>query len=517
MKLITSISITILILSLYACSKRGTMEKEPNNSFATANDIVIDGKVRGYMDNPGDRDFYRLVLEKSGIIDVNCSGVKGINLAVKVWKGEEEPRLLKWIDDNRKSSPERLVNLGVIPGTYYFEVVQSDRDARKANRETPYELELKFREAISEESEPNDAKDEADSLRADTEMTGYFSPAYNRLNNSAENLHREEDWYAVEVQLKNDAPTLLNVALSGVPEVNSTLAIYDEDDKLVAAADNGGAGEAEAITGAGIQKSGSYYIVVAAKGYAANNDEPYTLKVSMLERDAGAEMEKNDDFDTANTITNNVITGTINARNDRDVFLYQVGKPSTFRIELRPADDMDLICTLHNKEREKIIDINNAGSGKKEVYPDFFADRDFYIEVSMRSRDSLPTGEYVLSVTPIEDTGSVEREPNNEASQANVIKGNTIIGYTSFKGDRDYFALGYDSRVKQRFEVRGAKGGMIRVSVTDPLGYIIKTVEVRGEKKAAFSEMIDKKGYVVVESVTESYDNPYTILLRGEE
>ena len=515
MKLAASISIAILLVSLLACSKRGKMEKEPNNSFATANGIALDEKHIGYMDDPNDRDFYRLVVEKRGIVDVNCSGVKGINIAMKIWKGEEEPKLLKWIDDNRKSSPERLANLGVIPGIYYIEVFQSDRDTRKANRETAYELELKGREAISEESEPNDTKEEADSLRPDTEMTGYFSPAYNRLNNSTENLHREEDWFAVDIQLKNDAPSLLNVTLSGVAEVNSILELYDEDGKLIASADNGGAGEPEAISGAGIQKSGTYYIMVAAKGYAANNDEPYTLNASVLARDSGTEMESNDDFNTANVIVNNVITGKINNRSDRDFFLYPVEKPSVYRVELRPADSMDLLCSLYNKDREKIIDINGTGAGKREVFPDFSADRDFYIQVSMRSRDSLPTGEYVLSVTPLEDTGNMEREPNNEASQANVIRGNTITGFTSFRGDKDYFALAYDSRVKEQFEARGPKGGMIKVSVTDPLGYIIRTVEVRGDRKVTFSEMIDKKGYIVVESVTESYDNPYTIILRG--
>ena len=517
MKIISYITISLLLLPLLACTRSGKKEKEPNNSFATAGDITLDARFTGLMDTPNDRDYYRLVVDKRGVIDVNCSGVRGINLAVKVWKGEEEPRLLKWIDDNRKSSPERLVNLGVIPGTYYFEILQSDRDTRKSSAESAYELELKGRDAISEESEPNDSKDEADSLHLDEEITGYFSPAYNRMNENTENLHREEDWFVADVALRSDAPALLTVSLSGVTGINSTLLLYDADDTLISTADNGGAGESETITGAGIQKSGSYYIVVASKGYTVNNDEPYTLKVTMLERDAGAEMEKNDDFESANGIVNNAITGKINSRKDRDLFLYGVARPTVFRIELRPADDMDTICSIYNKDREKIIDINNAGSGKKEVYPNFFSEKDFYIEVTMRSRDSLPTGEYLLSVTPLEDAEGMEREPNNDAQQANGIKGKTISGYTSFKGDKDYFKLAYNSRVKDRFEAKGGRGGEIRVSVTDPLGYIIKTVDVKGDRKVVFSEMIDKKGYIIVESVTESYDYPYTINLRGGE
>ncbi|HOD14180.1 MAG TPA: hypothetical protein PK307_14200 [Spirochaetota bacterium] len=517
MKIITYIMLSLLLVSVFACSRSGKKEKEPNNSFATAGDISLDARFTGFMDTPNDRDFYRLIVDKPGVIDVNCSGVKGINLAVKVWKGEEEPRLLKWLDDNRKSSPERLANLGVIPGTYYFEVLQSDRDTRKASSESAYELELKSREAISEESEPNDSKDEADSIHQDREITGFYSPAYNRLNNNTENLHREEDWFVVDVVLGSDMPALITVSLSGVTEINAILSLYDADDNLIATADNGGAGEQETITGAGIQKSGSYYIVVASKGYTVNNDEPYTLKVAMLERDSGVEMEKNDDFDSANGIVNNVITGKINSRKDRDLFLYTVARPSAFRIELRPADDMDTICSIYSKDNEKIIDINNSGSGRKEVYPNFFTDKDFYIEVSMRSRDSLPTGEYVLSITPLEETEGMEREPNNDTPQANGIKGNAISGFTSFRGDKDYFRLSYDSRVKERFEIRSGRGGEIRVSVTDPLGYIIKTVDVKGDKKAIFSEMIDKKGYILVESLTESYDYPYTINLRGGE
>lgn len=517
MKIIAFITFFLLFIPLLSCTRGSKKEKEPNNSFATAGDIAPDGRVAGFMNSPNDRDYYRLVVDRSCIIDVICSGVKGINLAVKIWKGEEEPKLLKWIDDNRKSSPERLVNLGAVPGIYYFEIVQSDRDTRKSSTESSYELELKSRDAISEESEPNDSMDGADSLHPDREITGYFSPAYNRLNTATENLHREEDWFAVDVSLKSDAPSLMDVSLSGVTDVNSVIELYDEEGKLISTADNGGAGEPETITGAGIQKSGSYYIVVASRGYTVNNDEPYTLKASILARDSGTEMEKNDDFDTANVIVNNVITGKINSRKDRDFYMYPVAKPATYRIELRPADDMDALCSIYNKEKEKIIDINSAGAGKREVYPDFFAEKDFYIEVSTRSRDSLPAGEYVLSITPIEESEGMEREPNNDASQANTIKAKTISGYTSFRGDKDYFRLAYDSRVKDRFEVQGARGGEIRVSVTDPLGYIIKTVDVTGDKKALFSEMIDKKGYIVVESVTESYDYPYVINLRGGE
>lgn len=510
--------IIALLLSLSSCSKKGRLEKEPNNSFSTANEITLDERFLGFMDSPTDRDFYALQCSQSRIIDIQLSGVKGINLAFKVWKGSEEPKLIKWVDDNRKSSPERFANLSVAPGTYYIEIFQSERDAKKSDKENAYELVLKSREAISEESEPNDSKDEADAIHPDKEMTGFYSPSYNRLNNDKENLHREEDWYVMEINLKSDSPLLMDVSLTGASGVNSILYLYDSEDNEIAMSDNGGVSEPESISGAGIKKSGGYYVMVISKGYTANHDEPYTLKASLREHDSGAEMEPNDDFEAANVIINNVIMGKITSKDDKDVFLYQANSgPSISRIELRPPEDMDAMLTLYGSDREPIIDINSGGKGRKEVYPDFFTDKDFYIAVTAKSGDKPSVGEYVLSVTPLKNIDSMEREPNNDISQANRMNGKSIVGFTSYKGDKDYFLLTYDSRIREKFEVRGVKDGAIKVSITDPLGYITKSVDVKGERKIIFSEMIDKKGYIIIESETEDYDNPYTINLRGAQ
>ncbi len=68
------------------------------------------------MGSPNDRDFYVIHVKERKIADIQLSGVKGINLAVKIWKGGDDPSLIKWIDDNRKSSPERFANLSVTPG-----------------------------------------------------------------------------------------------------------------------------------------------------------------------------------------------------------------------------------------------------------------------------------------------------------------------------------------------------------------------------------------------------------------
>ncbi len=517
MRIIITVIFIITVSLLPSCSKKGKMENEPNNSFSTANEITMDERFIGFMEGPNDRDFFVVHVKERKVLDTQLSGVKGINMAVKIWKGGDDPKLIKWVDDNRKSSPERFANLSVTPGYYYFEICQSDRDQKKSNKENPYELILKSRDAISEESEPNDSREDADTIRMDNEITGYFSPAYNRLNENTEYLHREEDWFALDVNLKSDTPRLMNVTLSGVSDVNSLLYIYNSDGELISMADNGGTGEPEAISGAGIKTTGTYYVMVASKGYSANHEEPYALSITIKEHESGNEMEPNNDFDSSNSF-NNSISGRIKSKDDKDVFLYQLSNgPGAYRIELRCPDDMDGILALYTIDREKIMDINGGGKGKRGVFPNYSSDKDFYITVSARSADKIPSNEYVLSVVSLANTENQEREPNNELSQANKITGKSISGFTSFRGDKDYFILAYDTRVKQKFEIQGARGGSIKVSVTDPLGFIIKSKDVQGDRNVVFTEMIDKKGYIIVEAVTENYDNPYVIKLRGAQ
>ncbi|MBN2160076.1 MAG: hypothetical protein JW807_11825 [Spirochaetes bacterium] len=516
MRFIVIAQVIFILVFFGSCSKKGDPEKEPNNSFSTANGISHDVRYIGSMATANDRDFFRLELKEAGVLDIHLSGLRGINLALKIWKGDEKPELVKWVDDNRKSSPERMPNLAVVPGDYYLEVFQSDRDPRKSERDNAYELTVTWREAIAEESEPNDNSDHADTLYPGREITGYFSPAYNRLNDAVENLHREEDWFVADVELASDLPLLMDLSISGVTGVNSLVYLYDTERSLIAESDNGGAGEPESITGAGIRKSGSYYIMVAAKGYTVNHDEPYVLKIILNEHDRGGEIEPNNDFDSANACTGTVTTGKINARDDRDIFLCDAEDgPAIYRIELRPPEEMDIMFGLYSAEREKIIDINGGGRGDREVYPNFYSERNFFVSVSARTGDRLPAGEYVLSVTRLDEIAAMEREPNSDTSQANNMSGKSVTGYTSYRGDRDYFIVTCESRIKEKFEIRGVRGGEIKVSITDPLGYIIRTVEVKGESRSIFSEMIDRKGYVIVEAVKENYDYPYTVSLGG--
>lgn len=508
------IGIIAFAIAFPSCSKKTRMEQEPNSTFSSANEIVPGYRYRGYMDSPNDRDVYLLEVERKGIVDVGLSGARGMNLAIRIYTGRGEPKRVKLIDDNRKSSPERFTNLSVEPGEWFFEIFQSDRDPRKGNREDFYELELKIREAVAEESEPNDDMESAGPILPGTPVSGYYSPSFNRLNRSADQPDREEDWYRVDVDLPYGAPRLMDVTLAGVTGINPILVLYDGEGNEIIATDNKGTGEGESIVGAGMKSPGSFYVMVAAKNYASNHDEPYTLAVSMREHDRGAEIENNDNFDTANTIADNHIAGRMNNPDDGDFFLYSPGGPGLYRIELRPPEDMDAVITLYDMKKNRLVDIHNEGRGKREVYPNFYSEGSFFIAISAKQGSATIQADYLLTITPMGVDEAQEREPNNDLAGANRMVASAMSGYTSFSGDKDYFLLSRERRINERFEVTGVKGGAIRVSVTDPLGYIIRSVDIKGGRKAIFNETIDKKGYLIVESVSEDYDNPYSIILR---
>ena len=118
---------------------------------------------------------------------------------------------------------------------------------------------------------------------------------------------------------------------------------------------------------------------------------------------------------------------------------------------------------------------------------------------------------YELSVEPLENIRNLEVEPNDSKEEATMATDNEIRGYISKAKDKDYFYLKYSKRVNLDFSVKGVRDGVIKVSVTDPLGYVLKSRTVRGDALETLSEMIDGGGYLIIEAVETNFDNPYEI------
>lgn len=506
-----SVSMIFVLSACLACKKEVPVEREPNDSFADATPVMTDSFVQGALSTRDDADVYRLEIHSQSVLDIELSPIRGVNHAFKVWKGHETPVLIKYVDDMRKSSPERLSNLSVDAGVYYISVGFGERDIPVAVPDGIYRLEIRSRPWYDEEREPNDTPAEASELLLDRELMGFFNPAYNRLNQQGENQLREEDWYRIDVELSMERPVLLDIDLSGVERVNSVIELYNSGMERIGLADSGGVHEGESIREIGITASGVYYIMVASKNFEANHEKEYRIKVRSREFDAGMEMEPNDDNARANPITANEISGRIFPTGDQDVFIYHGDGRGLYRVEMTPPDSLDLILEIASSDGTKIFEADNGGSGFKEVLPAVHLKGSFYVTVRSRKSVSDPDKTYALAIRQLTGPEEYEAEPNDRKEQATPLKQQTIKGFTSKRKDRDYFFLDYGKRVKKNFTVRGIPDGELRVSITDPLGYTVRTEEIKGARTIKLTEMIDQKGFIIIDALKENYDEPYIL------
>ncbi len=506
----------ILIFPGILCKERKVLEKEPNDSFDTANFIEVNGRIEGFINSAADKDYFKFIIKKESILDINLSGLKGVNIAFQIWRMENKPRLLKYIDDNRKSSQERMNNLYAEPGTYCIAVIHGARDPKTFNLETPYSLSISSRDATMEEHEPNDRSEEATQINEKVEYSGYFSPSYNFLNSETDNHNREEDWYSFKIDRDSELPVLVNIILSGVPGINSELFLFDSGGEMLISSNSNETGFGEEIRGAGITKPGLYCIMVCSKGNSSNSEQPYKIRYEFDKFSPDHEMEPNNDFSKANAITGDIMKGRIDRPGDRDFFLYKPAhkNPGYYRISIQSPPEIDIKASIYDMKKNIIHTMDNTGKGETEVMPNLTIDSDFYITVQGKLEQFDRENDYNITITHFEDEEFMETEPNNTKNLANHVKGDYIRGFISSARDVDYFLLEYDRRERILFAIEGIKDGEIKVSIADSLGYIIKSITLRGNSRKNLTEMIDRKGYVIVESLRDNFSNPYRIGLR---
>ncbi len=504
-------------LVLASCGKAVPREAEPNDSPTKAMEIRSGVPVEGYLGSYNDVDFYKILVAEPSVLDIQLSEVRGVNHSLKLWDGAS-PEPLKFVDDARKSSPERLCNFSFSKGYLYISVQHGEKDPKIANQENPYYLRVDVRKRKeNEEMEPNDTPGAATEVLPGGEMKGFFSPAYNRMNQDREAPLREEDFFRFEVRLPGGNPLLLDMDLTPVPDVDSELHLFSPGMKKIISVNSRGVGAGESARGIGLSESGTWYVMVAARNYASNCDVPYVLTLSTREYDFSQEMEPNDDFATAGDVRGDLVIGRISSSEDRDFFLMKSdGAVKVVRIEAVPEAGLDVAFNVYDGEKNRLFEVNRGASGEREILPNAGGKGDLFVELF--SRGNVPPGgaSYTLSVSSRVHMPGFELEPNDSKKDSTAVSGDTITGYTSKSDDVDYYLLECRGRVKKRFTVNAVKGASLRVSVTDPLGYALRTVKVMGGTEKSFFEMIDQKGYLIVKSLGENYLEPYVIRMRNE-
>ena len=132
-----TISLSILVMFFVVLPKfiHPQTENEPNDRRDQANEIRLDESATGHFQKKGDKDWYKLVIDKPGknIIRIDLSGVPDVDVSLAIY--DEAGHQLKAANTSRKGDPEAITNFGVSQGTYFITA-----NGRDINEKDPYTL-----------------------------------------------------------------------------------------------------------------------------------------------------------------------------------------------------------------------------------------------------------------------------------------------------------------------------------------------------------------------------------------
>ncbi len=259
------------------------MEREPNDDAAHAMPVLDGGRVRGYLGAPNDVDWYRLQVERPGILTAELSALPRIDLVLTVVDPEKKDAAkgfeLCKANAAAVNEAEVVTGCALQPGENFLRVEAAwkkvdgvwVRDVE--NLDDTYSLSVSLRtDEGREEREPNDTAERATPIAVDQTLQGFLHPP------------GDADYYLLDIS-SQEGPRQTVVEASGIPKLDVTLALLslekdERDHHREIAFANAQRGEAREQ----LQKElmpGKYLILV--KGLPANESntrDQYRLTVS---------------------------------------------------------------------------------------------------------------------------------------------------------------------------------------------------------------------------------------------
>ncbi len=350
-------------------------EEEVNDDIENANEIDVNVKYSGNLDEDGDLDYYKLCLNKKGKIIIKFTHPKmdkdGDFWIVSLFSQEENSRVeMKASGRNveTQSSPVR-----VTPGIYYIKISQDYYSDAK------YIMTVLFiEENDSYEDEPNDDLSQAMTINLNKQYTG--------------NLTNENDIDYYKFNIKNKKKVWINFKHDKTSEKETLwkISLFDDSDGTLLEFDS--TGENANITSYNVRlPAGNYYIKINDYYWS---DLDYTFCVYSKNEGIETENENNDDYGMATPITlDSSIIGNLQSENDVDFYKFKLKVKNSVKVTF-----------IHNQ-----IDNNNI-FWRFELYSEKSSDtiidnkNNATIEVNGNSSkissvwNHLPAGTYYLKI-----------------------------------------------------------------------------------------------------------------------
>lgn len=319
---------------------------------------------------------------------------------------------------------------------------------------------------LDEEVEPNDRPEQATAILPGKAVQG-------RIKNPERG--RDIDHYLVTNQHPKG---ILRVEVTGVPGLDLVVSVLQKSQrKLLAVANNGGAGAAEIIPNVGVVP-GEYLIVVRESGKKPSHvDAPYTLMASLTPAGPGDEVEPNDTRpDAQDVAVGTPLSGYFGKRGDVD--WYRLRLPdnvpeSNLRVELTGLQSVPFASFSVQDEIEVVLKKGQTGRGTGVLYPNLYVkagQRLLYLVAGGGKRFS-PADKYTITTALTPRGPDEEREPNDRVVQATPLaKGQKMKGYLAPAGDEDWYALEAQGPSIARIAVTGVDNVDLTLSLHDASG-----------------------------------------------
>ncbi len=397
-----------------------TAEKEPNNTFGTANPAAANGAISGSIDPQRDDDWFVLDVDQPGLLDVKVTNVPpDLDITVRVFNGEVYP-ICDWLKPVKPGA--ETTGRVDIPrrGRYFVQVVDGGGNAASAQ---PYALGLDFHPADG--AEPNNTVGTATPIQASGEYFLSILPL------------RDYDWFTFAVPQRG----AVHVKISEVPaDLDVHFRLHNAENYPISEWVNPLRAGAEVEATLDLPAAGNYYLVVADA--ADNARSPDKLKMALTYQ-AGDKHEFNDRFGDATPVDPNVrLTANILPKGDVDVYCLRVDAPGAMDVAIgNVAANLELQFRVFNAERYPITDWVNplrAGAENRETV-DLPAAGLYFLIVQEAGADQRNEAPYSLQLAWRPGDAS---EPDSTMEWARPIQlGQAVQGTILPKRDQDAYVF----------------------------------------------------------------------------
>jgi len=394
-----------------------TDEIEPNDGEDVATPFALGGVARGAIDPESDADFYRLDVDKTGVLQVTVSGVEGVDLSLELL--DATGTSLGKSDRGGVRVREGIPNAGVTPGRYTLVVrqvpkkkprpVKPPKGKKGAPAPAPepvaaaapvYEVAAQLvTPPAGAERETDDDRGTANDLIVADNATGYIGWSGDR------------DVWKLSVETLSDK-NALDIAVSAVEGVALEMEIADGIGASLASrkAPRGQALTLKSMLPVVAEGAPPFYYVTI-KGDRSNPETAYTVHATASVLGPDPELEPNDNPDRPQRIAaDRTVVHASWTPGDVDCFALAASDAErTVDFTVDTPGDIDLALEVL-VDGKSVATANKGGKGTPEKVTALVPAAGTLV-LRVRNPDANATTEATYDVTVMESAGSGDNAP----------------------------------------------------------------------------------------------------------